>query len=76
MHHIRRYQEQLELPSALMQPLFALCWTRYLGNLLMRLRVDDSAPVEANTLNQLRENRYYALWRYTVEHIEDFTIPA
>jgi hypothetical protein len=42
----------------------------------MRLRVDDSAPVAANTLNQLRENRYYALWRYTVEHIEDFTIPA
>jgi aminoglycoside phosphotransferase len=72
--HIRRYQERLQIPMGLMQPLFALCWTRYLGNLLMRLRVDDDAPVAANTLAQLRENRYYALWRYTVEHIEAFTV--
>ena len=42
----------------------------------MRLRVDNDAPVAENTLTQLRENRYYALWRYAIEHIEDFTIPA
>ena len=59
-----------------MQSLFALCWTRYLGNLLMRLRVDNDAPVTPGTLSQLRENRYYALWRYTIEHIGDFTIRA
>lgn len=74
--HIHRYQQSVQLPPELMQPLFALCWTRYLGNLLMRLRVDNDAPVAANTLNQLRENRYYALWRYTIEHIQDFTIAA
>ena len=74
--HIQRYQQCLQLPSGLMQPLFALCWTRYLGNLLMRLRVDNDAPVAANTLSQLRENRYYTLWRYTIEHIQDFTLPA
>lgn len=74
--HIQRYQQSLQLPPGLTQPLFALCWTRYLGNLLMRLRVDDTAPIAASTLMQLRENRYYALWRYTIEHIQDFTIPA
>jgi hypothetical protein len=42
----------------------------------MRLRVDDTAPITASTLTQLRENRYYALWRYTIEHIQDFTISA
>lgn len=71
---IRRYQEQLRIPQALLKPLFALCWTRYLGNLLMRLRVGNEAQADSNTLKQLRENRYYALWRYTVEHIEDFTL--
>jgi hypothetical protein len=74
--HMRRYQERLQIPKALMQPLFALCWTRYLGNLLMRLRVDESTPISPNTLAQLRENRYYALWRYTIEHIDDFTLPS
>ena len=73
--HIQRYQERLQLPTRLMQPLFVLCWTSYLGNLQMRLSVDESAPVEANTLIQLRENRYYALWRYAIDHIQDFTIP-
>jgi hypothetical protein len=72
--HVRRYLKHLQLPMELAQPLFALCWTRYLGNLLMRLRVDDTAPVATNTLTQLRENRYYTLWRYTIEHIGDFTL--
>lgn len=72
--HVRRYQERLQIPQALIRPLFALCWTRYLGNLLKRLRVDGHAPVAASTLVQLRENRYYALWRYMIEHIEDFTL--
>lgn len=72
--HMRRYLNRLQIPMELANPLFALCWTRYLGNLLMRLRVDDNAPVAANTLTQLRENRYYDLWRYTIEHIGDFTL--
>lgn len=74
--HLRHYLKQLQLPMELAKPLFALCWTRYLGNLLMRLRVDESTPISTNTLTQLRENRYYALWRYTIEHIDDFTLPG
>ena len=72
--HLRRYLNRLQIPLVLATPLFALCWTRYLGNLLMRLRVDNSVPVAESTLAQLRDNRYYALWRYTIEHISNFTL--
>ena len=54
-------------------PLFVLCWARYMSRLLLRLYNDDLTPasVEPDTAAWLRENRYYALWRHTLNHLDE-----
>jgi hypothetical protein len=41
--------------------------------LLLRLYNDDLTPasVEPDTAAWLRENRYYALWRHTLNHLDE-----
>lgn len=71
--YIKTYAEQLQLPPSVLTPLFALCWLRYLVNLLIRLNTDAGSPkqVNADTAAWLRANRYYALWRHTLTHLHD-----
>jgi len=70
---VARYQEVLRLPEASLRPLFLLCWLRYLAGLMSRLHEEGGAPqaLEPDTLRWLRQNRYYLLWRHTLEHAQE-----
>ena len=71
---INDYFSQLAIPTHLIKPLFVFTWLRYMSSLLRRL---DEAPNSSGQLSQetavwLRQNRYYQLWQYAVEHVEEF----
>lgn len=74
--YVRRYAESLHLTPEQLKPLFVLCWSRYLVNLVTRLHDFETAnqSVENDTLAWLRSNRYYAVWRHTVEHINELNL--
>ncbi len=71
--YIARYAEQLSLPQEVLTPLLVLCWARYLSTQLTRIVGVSPAheQVGHNTAAWLRTNRYYALWEYTVNHVND-----
>ncbi len=68
--YLARYAETLNLPAPALAPLFVLCWTRYIIGLVTRLQDQHEAHATLNhdTLKWLRNNRYYALWRYALTH--------
>ncbi len=71
--YVRGYAEQLGLPPRVLTPLFVLCWVRYMVGLLMRLGNGGCSPGQLGpeTAAWLRANRYYALWRHAVTHVND-----
>lgn len=74
--YIGLYAARVGIPIGLLAPLFALSWTRYLSNLLVRLRVGGDGPADAATLARLRSDRYYAIWRHAVLNIDRFVFSA
>jgi aminoglycoside phosphotransferase (APT) family kinase protein len=72
--YIRLYAERLQLPTTLLTPLFVITWLRYLVSQVVRL--DDGNALDAEQITEckpataqwLRQNRYYALWEYAVNH--------
>lgn len=71
--YVKAYAERLQLPPALLTPLFVLYWLRYLAGLLVRFgdAGDTAGRLGPETVVWLRANRYYALWRYAVTHTEE-----
>lgn len=73
---VRSYAQRLDLDPAWLTPLFVLCWLHYMTGLL--IRIDYARPsvekVDLETADWLRRNRYYALWRYAISHIDDLRI--
>ncbi len=76
--YVRSYAEKLNLSPEAIKPLFILCWSRYVANIVSRLKeVDRSKEVlEEETLAWLRTNRYYALWWYAVNHQDEILLSA
>lgn len=74
--YIYNYVKQVPLPSDVLMPLFILTWARYVNGLITRL-FDESKSTqrldEENT-EWLRSNRYYAMWRYTIDHIQELNL--
>ncbi|MFQ5858336.1 MAG: aminoglycoside phosphotransferase family protein [Anaerolineae bacterium] len=73
--YIEAHAERLQLQSHMLTPLFVLCWARYTANLLIRLGNTERSPgpLDPDTAAWLRANRYYALWRYTVDHMRELS---
>jgi len=73
---IDNYVRQVPLPSEVLLPLFVLTWARYVDGLITRLLDSKSKAVQLDEENAawLRTNRYYALWRYTIEHIHELNL--
>jgi len=67
--YINEYCTRLRIPDDTLIPLFVLTWLRYTSSLLERL--NESAAVSSKTVSWIRDNRYYHLWRYTVDHLDD-----
>lgn len=70
--YVRQYAERVHLPAQALTPLFVLTWVRYLAGLLIRLDAAEPADaIDGRTATWLRQNRYYALWQYTLEHLDN-----
>lgn len=69
--YIESYAHALRLSPEQLTGLFVVCWARYLTGLIDRLEgVVTGGRVPDETAAWLRANRYFALWRYAVEHVE------
>jgi aminoglycoside phosphotransferase len=66
--YVLRYAEQLGLPAKALQPLFILCWSRYVNGLLSRLSGSSLNSIDQETAEWLRENRFYLLWEHAVTY--------
>jgi hypothetical protein len=64
---VRRYADALQLPEHWLTPLFVVAWLRYMAGLVGRLGPGEGR-LGRETAMWLRENRYYALWRYAARH--------
>jgi aminoglycoside phosphotransferase len=63
------YARELELPREALAPLFVLGWARAVARFVDRL--DGSAqPFAPGSSEWLRQNRYYAVWRHALAHLE------
>jgi hypothetical protein len=69
---LRPYVQRMGLAREHLATLLALCWTRYIASLARRSSegLCDASPQA--TAAWLRTNRYYGLWRHTIEHLDDF----
>ena len=75
--YVRRYAESLRLSADTLRSLFVLCWARYIDRLGHRMNTgreshDSNRAREA--IPWLRNNRYWHLWRYAVEHAEELNL--
>lgn len=69
-HYISRYAETMRLPLETLRPLFVLCFTRYLSDLIVRMR-GTGQTLDAETAAWLRTDRAYILWREAVKNSAD-----
>ena len=72
--YITRYTHRLGLSRPLLEPLFVLCWSRYVTTLAGRLHDIEGGILDSDTTAWLRSNRYYALWNYAVTHYHDLNL--
>jgi aminoglycoside phosphotransferase (APT) family kinase protein len=74
--YVRRYAESMGLSPETLRALFVVCWGRYVTGLVLRLHDSDGStgPLNGKTAQWLRSNRYFSLWRYSVEHFADLNI--
>lgn len=73
---IKRYWQALELPIQASDALFVLCWARYVASLVARLSKNQNGRRDLSKQDQdwLRSNRYYQMWRYSIEHFDELTL--
>lgn len=69
--HVLRYADALGLPSAALKPLFLLCWARYVDNLLLRTIYAGVQATGVDMATVWQRERYWALWEYAVDHIDE-----
>lgn len=71
--YLLRYAHSVGLPQESLTPLFILCWVRYLAKLTKRLNPGKSDSLAGETLAWLRSNRYYSLWKHSVERADELS---
>jgi aminoglycoside phosphotransferase (APT) family kinase protein len=67
---VQRYAQALGLEAQSLGPLLVLCWARTLARLVDRILGAGEGRLSGATLEWLRGNRYYALWRDSLVHVE------
>lgn len=69
--YIERYAAVMQIAPDLMLPLFILCWTRYVVNRALRSAAAAGLGLpDMRTMDWVREDRYYAFWRHTVDQLD------
>jgi aminoglycoside phosphotransferase len=67
VRYVSRYAEAMRLPIELLKPLFVLCFTRYLSEVVVRISGSKNV-LDGETSAWLRTDRSYVLWRETVQN--------
>ena len=73
--HIARYIALVGVPKTAVVPLFLLCWSRYLSALPARMAWAAGRDLRCTELQEVRRDRYWHLWKYAVEHVDDLQHP-
>jgi aminoglycoside phosphotransferase len=73
---IARYVLELNISPEILNLLFVLCWSRYLTNMVKRLSEhrNNEYILSDETVAWLRANRYFALWRYAIQHYQELNL--
>jgi len=71
MARMTAYARKLELDPHALTPLFAACWARYTARLVVRIAGARPGQLSEEGAAWVRQNRYYALWRHTIAHVDD-----
>jgi aminoglycoside phosphotransferase len=69
--YIARYARSVGVPKTALTPLFLLCWSRYLANLPARMAWAVDRRLTRAELAEVRRDRYWHLWKYAAEHVDD-----
>ncbi len=74
--YVMRYCERLKLAHELAAPLFVLTWGRYVAGLIARLHDSNESnqKVDQKAVKWLKANRYFLLWRYTLEQVNELNV--
>ncbi len=74
--YVERYCERLRVSHEMLAPLFVATWGRYVAGLLARLQegAESNQEVDPTTLKWLKTNRYYQLWKYTIENLKELRL--
>ena len=70
--YIERYAQSVGVPRPALVPLFLLCWSRYLAQLPDRMAWAVGRGLGPDELAVVRRDRYWHLWKYAVQHIDEF----
>ena len=70
---VSRYIAELGIPIAAVQPLFVLCFTRYLSALVARIMISGD-KLDDETAAWLRTDREYILWRESVLQVSNLKL--
>jgi hypothetical protein len=70
MPHLKAYANDANLTLTQIKYIFAATWTRYWGNMVLRLAADQ-AKLSNQKIDWLRNNRYYHIWMLVANILED-----
>ncbi len=70
--YIRDYWQGLGLNAKTASSLFVLCWARYVSSLVSRLTEGErrETVLSDETQEWLRSNRYYRMWRFSLNNLD------
>ena len=76
--YVERYCERLNVSPEMLAPLFVATWSRYVAGLVARLQADTAAnqQIDQATLKWLKTNRYYQLWKFTIENLKELRLAS
>ena len=69
--YIARYAASVGVPKKALAPLFLLCWSRYLADLPERMAWAVGRDLRPDELADVRRDRYWHLWKYAAENVDE-----
>jgi hypothetical protein len=74
--HVLRYAQAVGLPREALEPLFVLCWGRYVASLAARTRSADQRSAVGDEERWVAGERHLSLWQHAVSHMGELRYAA
>lgn len=72
--YVLRYAEELNIPMAALEPLFILCWCRYVASLTRRKACAGERFLTPESTHRAQHSPHWRFWRHAVQHAGSFSI--